>query len=35
MGEGMELKWTAQREGRLSSFLLGEMKLSSGRMNKL
>lgn len=35
MGEGMELKWTAQREGRLSSFLLGEMKLSSGLMNKL
>ena len=31
----MELKWTAQREGRLSSFLRGEMKLSSSLMNKL
>jgi len=31
----MELKWTAQREGRLSSFLLGELKMSSSLMNKL
>lgn len=31
----MELKWTAQREGRLSSFLLGEMKMSTGLMNRL
>ena len=31
----MELKYIARREGRLSSFLLGEMKLSSGLMNKL
>lgn len=30
----MELKWTARREGRLSSFLRGEMKLSAGLMNK-
>ena len=31
----MELKWTARREGRLSSFLLGELKMSSSLMNKL
>lgn len=31
----MELKWVAQREGRLSSFLRGEMKMSSSLMNKL
>ena len=31
----MELKCTAVREGRLSSFLLGELKMSSGLMNKL
>ena len=31
----MELKHTATREGRLSSFLQGEMKLSSSLMNKL
>ena len=31
----MELKCTAQREGRLSSFLLGELKMSSGLMNRL
>ena len=31
----MELKWTARREGRLSSFLLGELKMSAGLMNKL
>ena len=31
----MELKWTAQREGRLSSFLKEEMKMSTGLMNKL
>ena len=31
----MELKCTAAREGRLSSFLLGELKMSSGLMNKL
>ena len=31
----MELKLTAIREGRLSSFLLGELKMSSGLMNKL
>lgn len=31
----MELKWTATREGRLSSFLLGELKMSTGLMNKL
>ena len=29
----MELKWTARREGRLSSFLLGELKMSAGLMN--
>lgn len=31
----MELKWTAQREGCLSSFLKGELKMSTGLMNKL
>ena len=31
----MELKIIAQREGRLSSFLLGELRMSSGLMNKL
>lgn len=31
----MELRHVADREGKLSSFLLGEMKLSSGLMNKL
>ena len=31
----MELKHTATREGRLSSFLLGELKMSTGLMNKL
>ena len=31
----MELKWIAQREGRLSSFLTGELKMSTGLMNKL
>ena len=31
----MELKHIAQREGRLSSFLRGEMKMSSSLMNKL
>ena len=31
----MELKHTASREGRLSSFLLGELKMSTGLMNKL
>lgn len=31
----MELKHTAQREGRLASFLLGELKMSAGLMNKL
>lgn len=31
----MELKWTASREGQLSSFLLGELKMSSSLMNKL
>lgn len=31
----MELKCVAQREGRLSSFLLGELKMSTGLMNKL
>ena len=31
----MELKWIASREGRLSSFLLGELKMSSSLMNKL
>ena len=31
----MELKHIAQREGRLSSFLRGEMGLSSGLMNRL
>lgn len=31
----VELKITADREGRLSSFLLGELKMSSSLMNKL
>lgn len=31
----MELKWTADREGRLSSFLKVELKMSTGLMNKL
>ena len=31
----MELTWVSTREGRLSSFLLGELKMSAGRMNKL
>ena len=31
----MELKWVADREGRLSSFLRGEMRMSSALMNKL
>ena len=31
----MELKITAQREGRLSTFLLTELKMSSSLMNKL
>ena len=31
----MELKWIAEREGRLSSFLRGEMKMSYSLMNKL
>ena len=31
----MELKHIARREGRLSSFLMGEMKMSSSLMNKL
>ena len=31
----MELSWTATRAGRLSSFLLGELKMSAGLMNKL
>ena len=31
----MELRIIAQREGRLSSFLLGELQMSSGLMNKL
>lgn len=31
----MELKHIAQRQGRLSSFLRGEMKMSSALMNKL
>jgi len=31
----MELRYTALREGRLSSFLQGEMKMSSSLMNKL
>ncbi len=31
----MELKLTAQREGRLSSFLRGELKMSTALMNKL
>ena len=31
----MELKWIADREGRLSSFLRGEMRVSYSLMNKL
>lgn len=31
----MELRVTANRPGRLSSFLLGELKMSTGLMNKL
>ena len=31
----MELKWIADREGRLSSFLRGEMQMSYSLMNKL
>ena len=31
----MELKLTAEREGRLSSFLRGELKMSLGLMNRL
>ena len=31
----MELRWIAQRAGRLSSFLKGELKMSTGLMNKL
>jgi len=31
----MELKWIADREGRLSSFLRGELKMSYSLMNKL
>jgi len=31
----MELTHTAQREGKLSSFLLGELHMSTGLMNKL
>ena len=31
----MELRWTATRPGRLSSFLLGELKMSASLMNKL
>ena len=31
----MELKYIATREGRLSSFLKGELKMSTGLMNKL
>ena len=31
----MELKCTAEREGKLSSFLMGELKMSYGLMNKL
>ena len=34
-GETLELKHIATREGRLSSFLLGEMKMSYALMNKL
>ena len=31
----MELRWIAQREGQLSSFLRGELKMSYSLMNKL
>jgi len=31
----LELIWIAQREGKLSSFLMGELKMSASLMNKL
>ena len=31
----MELNCVASREGKLSSFLLGELKMSTGLINKL
>ena len=31
----MQIQWQADREGQLSSFLKGELKMSSGLMNKL
>ena len=31
----MELKWTATRQGQLSSFLRGELNMSTGLMNRL
>ena len=31
----MELTWMARREGRLSSFLRGELHMSVGLMNRL
>lgn len=31
----MKLVWTADREGRLSSFLLGELRMSASLMNRL
>ena len=31
----MELKIVAERAGRLSSFLKGELKMSTGLMNRL
>lgn len=31
----MQLEWIAQRSGKLSSFLLGELRMSSSLMNKL
>ena len=34
-GERMELTYTATRDGRLSSFLKGELQMSTGLMNKL
>ena len=34
MGDAMELNWIARREGRLSSFLRGELRMSAGMMNK-
>ena len=30
----MELRWIADREGKLSSFLRGEMQMSYSLMNK-